>query len=92
MPYIKQEDRKRLDESIEKLIEYLVVQNHEGEYNYTITRLVHEFILKRGKNYATLNAAMGILECAKQELYRTVIGPYEDIKITENGNVSKLDY
>ena len=30
---------------------------------------------------------IGALECCKQEYYRAVVGPYEDIKIEENGDV-----
>ena len=30
---------------------------------------------------------IGALECCKQEYYRTVVGPYEDMKIDENGDV-----
>ena len=34
-----------------------------------------------------LNAAIGVLECAKLELYRRVVAMYEDGKIKENGDV-----
>jgi hypothetical protein len=37
--------------------------------------------------YAHLNEAIGVLECAKLELYRRVAAPYEDEKITESGDV-----
>ena len=37
--------------------------------------------------YFYLNRAMGVLECIKQEFYRRVAAPYEDIKIVENGDV-----
>ena len=30
---------------------------------------------------------IGVLECAKLELYRRVAAPYEDDKIDENGDV-----
>ena len=38
-------------------------------------------------NYADINSAIGVLECAKLELYRRQAAPYEDKKIEENGEV-----
>jgi hypothetical protein len=40
-----------------------------------------------GTNYALLNELIGVLECAKLELYRRVASPYEDEKIQSNGDV-----
>ena len=37
--------------------------------------------------YAHLNEAIGVLECAKLELYRRVAAPYEDGKRAETGDV-----
>jgi hypothetical protein len=34
-----------------------------------------------------VNEAIGVLECAKLELYRRVAAPYEDEKIAESGDV-----
>ncbi|KKN16816.1 hypothetical protein LCGC14_0972010 [marine sediment metagenome] len=39
------------------------------------------------RNYTELSAAIGDVECAKLEVYRRVLGPYEDEKITEHGDV-----
>ena len=87
MPYIKQEDRNKLDIYIEELCQALSQDNNEGEYNYAITKLIHNYVASKGKNYKTLNSAVGILECAKAEFIRVVVSPYEDIKIKENGAV-----
>jgi len=38
-------------------------------------------------NYKNINAAIGVLECCKQELYRKTAAPYEDIKINNNGGL-----
>jgi hypothetical protein len=38
-------------------------------------------------NYQRLNDALGALEGAKLEFYRRVVVPYEDWKMTENGDV-----
>ena len=59
--------------------------------NYIISRIVHNFVAYRGLSYATLNAAVGVLECAKTEFIRCVVSPYEDKKCVENGPVSLLD-
>lgn len=60
-----------------------------GELNYEITRLVDWFLKQRpgGLNYENLNAVVGVLECAKLELYRRLAAPYEDQKIQQNGDV-----
>ncbi len=92
MPYIKVEDRKRIVDTVEKgdrnRIEAVADRiKSEGDLNYVITYLCHLFIKAKGKRYATLNTVVGVLECAKQELYRRVIAPYENLKIESNGDV-----
>lgn len=84
MPYISEDLRGLLDNDIDRLASAL---DSKGEYNYAITRLIHHYINKHGKKYNNLNDAIGILECAKLEFYRHVIGPYEDIKINEHGDI-----
>lgn len=58
-----------------------------GELNFMITELLTSYIRDKGKSYATLNEVIGVLECAKLELYRRVASPYEDKKMTQNGDV-----
>lgn len=89
MPYISQTDRKLMDNQINQLIIHTV--NHPGFYNYAITRLIHNYIISNGESYKTINDAIGILECAKLELYRMVAAPYEDQKRKDNGCVGELD-
>ncbi len=84
MPYIKQIDRDCLEQP-DKLI------RNAGELNYSITAQVHAYIEKHGLCYATINEAIGVLECAKLELYRMVAAPYENKKRHDNGPVSSLD-
>lgn len=83
MPYIKPEDRLHILAD-EKQIDT------PGELNYFISTLINSYINQKGKNYSTLNEVVGVLECAKLELYRRVAAPYEDIKIEENGDVYTL--
>ena len=61
--------------------------NDTGSLNYLITKLVLQFIDKVGPRYDTFNAAVGALECAKQEMYARMVRPYEDQKIKQNGDV-----
>lgn len=94
MPYIKQKRRKELDNLIELLSDELRKMgepDNMGDYNYVITKLIHNSIRKDGLKYKNLNNIVGMLECAKAEFIRTVVGPYEDKKRIENGPVSELD-
>lgn len=58
-----------------------------GELNYRITQEIWEYIRQYGECYSSYNEVIGVLECAKLELYRRMIGPYEDRKCQENGDV-----
>jgi hypothetical protein len=78
MPYIDEKSRAYLD-------------NHEspvtaGELNYAVTRLVDDY-LGDTPRYSNLNEIIGVLECAKLEIYRRLVSPYEDRKRSENGDV-----
>ena len=53
--------------------------------------MIHRYIKEHKLCYATLNEVIGVLECAKLELYRMVAAPYEDEKRIMNGNISDLD-
>jgi len=88
MPYITKDQRKVLDKKIKALNEVVL---NDGELNYVITSIIHAQILACGLNYTNLNAMIGVLECAKMELYAVVARPYEQKKRMENGPVSELD-
>ena len=62
---------------------------HPGTLNYIISRLCDYWTqdIDGKANYERYNAVIGVLECAKQELYRRQIAPYEDEKCEENGDV-----
>jgi len=80
MPYIKQKDRG------------IWAPSTPGELNFQITKMVDAFIQKTGGvNYTNLNTAVGVLECAKLELYRRIAAPYEEVKMGENGDVYTCD-
>jgi len=84
MPYIVQAEREDFDDPIADILSLIDNTKRDGQLNYIISSLVDELY---GNNYKDLNAAIGMLECVKQELYRRVIAPYEDTKIKENGDV-----
>jgi hypothetical protein len=81
MPYIDQKARAELRESRPPAT--------AGELNYADTKLVDAFLCAKGDGvrYAHLNEAIGVLECAKLELYRRIAAPYEDRKMGETGEV-----
>lgn len=87
MPYIKQDKRPEIDKLVDPLILHLKslpLEEQDGSLNYAITK-----ILKRlyPQKYFHLNRALGVLSAAGKEFYRVVVGPYEDEKIKENGQV-----
>ncbi|MEM4727151.1 MAG: hypothetical protein QXD04_02710 [Candidatus Bathyarchaeia archaeon] len=87
MPYISRDRRPKYEKVLEELIgilKALPVEEVDGELNYVVTKILKEGYPLR---YFHLNRAMGVLECVKQEFYRRVVAPYEDIKIRENGDV-----
>lgn len=81
MPYIGDEQRPRLNGWI---YPHMATA---GELNYMITKLCDRHITHHGLSYQTVNELIGVLECAKLELYRRIAAPYEDIKIAQNGDV-----
>jgi hypothetical protein len=83
MPYLNADDRAWIDTDQLDAIDGL---STPGELNYLITAAVIRYLGKFPK-YERLNAAIGALECAKLELYRRVVSPYEYSKIEDNGDV-----
>ena len=79
MPYIINSAREQLDDG--------GLPNSAGELNYMISSLIDEYLHEYGKNYTNINEVIGVLECAKLELYRRIAAPYEDEKIEKNGDV-----
>jgi hypothetical protein len=88
MPYIEEEDRKRLDPAVTAAVEAfldLPMEESLGDLNYLISRIVAGVVGK--PSYRKIAMATGVLENVKQELYRRMAAPYEDRKIAENGDV-----
>jgi len=90
MPYITQKERHKWDEltqAMHKAFDVDIVT--PGSLNYLITKMCHLY-LRRHFTYTTINDCIGALECAKLELYRRKVAPYEDTKMKENGDVYPL--
>lgn len=79
MPYVKKTHRARLDGGGEA--------DNPGELNYVITRKIDSYLARKGLSYTNINEVIGVLECAKLEIYRRIVAKYEDSKIAENGDV-----
>ena len=58
-----------------------------GELNFQIIDCINRYLLGKPRKYKDYNEVIGVLECAKLELYRKVISKYEDKKCEENGEV-----
>jgi hypothetical protein len=86
MPYILQYIRAAVEIEIQDM-GLSWIPGNAGELNFVVSTFVANYIRETGLKYAHLNEMVGALECAKLELQRVVIGPYEDLKIAENGGV-----
>lgn len=83
MPYI--------DSAVRTILDAGEHPQSAGELNYLITRMIDTYLQhKGGVRYAHINEVVGVLECAKMELYRRVAAPYEDEKCDESGDVYSL--
>lgn len=80
MPYIDLLVRERLDSGA-------ISPHTAGELNYEITKLINRYMVNERLRYQTINDVVGALEGAKAEFQRRVVGPYEDTKISTNGDV-----
>ncbi len=81
MPYIFQEDRKRIDE----IVRLVPLCMEDGELNYLITTLLLRQMDRL--SYKNCQRMVGLLECIKLEFYRKEVAPYEDEKAESNGEV-----
>jgi hypothetical protein len=79
MPYIAREARERMAEGD--------WPETAGELNYVVSTAVWRYLSRKGASYAAINEAVGVLECAKLELYRRVAAPYEDRKCEQHGDI-----
>lgn len=79
MPYIPDDRRSELKNG--------VPAETAGELTYLIYKACKDFIKSKPQRYVTYAMMLGAVECAKQELYRQILIPYEDEKKEEHGDV-----
>ena len=79
MPYIPPSEQKKVD--------YDNSIKTSGQFNYALNQLVSVYIDQNDFSYQTANDIIGAMECAKMEIYRRLVAPYEDKKIVQNGDV-----
>ena len=82
MPYIKQDRRPSMDRVVDVMLEEGVVVN--GDLNYILFAFCKRFVDPSYNNYK--NYCGELRQCAT-EIERKLLGPYEDEKIKENGDV-----
>ena len=91
MPYIKKEQREKFDILVDALIATLDRirddKNIAGDLNYVISRIVWGLFDKE-PSYLNGNELYGVLTCATAEFYRRKLGPLEDEKIKQNGDLT----
>ncbi len=93
MPYIPQQDRSAYDPDIARLAASLARQTPEkrkGHANYVVTQILRKawgLDAAANESYSSYADVVGTLECAKLELYRHWLGPYEDKAIDRHGDL-----
>ncbi len=92
MPYIEKDNRIKYENAITEIVNKLNLGGTGGFYpvgdlNYIISTIIQKTLQRQGMRYQNLNAIVGSLECCKLEVYRRLASPYEDEKISQNGDV-----
>ena len=89
MPYISQESKEKVDRGLVAL--ELSELECAGDLNYAIHQLIAKYIKSNKTSYQTYNDIVGVLDCAKMEIYRRLVAKYEDDKIELNGDVKPYE-
>jgi hypothetical protein len=94
MPYIAQQQREALNPHIRELSDAILEEATEPEafaglLNYACTKLALDVVNgpEGEMRYWKIAVLTGVFENIKQEFYRRVAGPYEDLKAGEHGDV-----
>jgi hypothetical protein len=88
MPYTLQKDRDMLRQIIPHLAEAVKVK---GDLNYLICELVGQLCLRDGGlSYTSTSNWIDGVHGAERELTRRLLGPYEDLKSSQNGDVESF--
>jgi len=95
MPYVNNVLREVVDEKIDAVVhdilQHTKPEERDGLANYVVTRLVMGTLKpETGWNYVSLSNVIKTLECAKAEIYRRKVAPYEDGAIARNRDLAEL--
>jgi hypothetical protein len=82
MPYVKKDRRIELDFVVESMARADI--RADGDLNYVLYKYCKNFVKPSYNNYKNF---IGELHQCTTEIERRLLGPYEDIKIIENGDV-----
>jgi len=83
MPYIKGEQRRRLDSEPVGVVLPLT----KGELTYVVFKAAGNFLVNAGLQYHAISDAIAALRDAGDELWRRILVPWEKKKIQENGDI-----
>lgn len=98
MPYIKESERNEVlfsilpKETAKITREYLgelvgEVCDNGGQLQYILAVTIQTYMDRHGLNYQNCQDIVGALSGALAEFQRLVVGPYENLKIQENGGI-----
>lgn len=98
MPYIEESERTEVLFSINSDCAAGITREYLGELvgdacenggqlQFILAVAIQEYINRKGLNYQNCQDIMGALSGALAEFQRLVVGPYENLKIQENGGI-----
>jgi hypothetical protein len=96
VPYIKEHQKERLARNTPPMdageLTYVIYKTtldflRRGTAGGTLEGVREKKLGEIGVTYAEFAQALGCIESAKLELYRSQVAPYEDDKIEQNGDV-----
>jgi hypothetical protein len=92
VPYINQNDRNTIDRYLVRLFEEQLDTFSSGQITYILTSICQRWLASREQAKGPLrfddySDVLKVLESAKLEYYRRVMGSFEDGKKIVNGDV-----
>lgn len=85
MPYVTPERRRQLNDWTE-----VKAIGNAGELNYVVSSLMYDFVERKGLKYQVVAEVQAAVHGALVEFERRLVGPYEDQKVLENGDIPAL--
>lgn len=82
MPYIKSEDRARMDKVVDAMVDAGVQVN--GDLNYVLFKFCKYHV---PRDYNSIKNFNGELSEVVAEIRRKILARYEDVKEAENGTI-----